>query len=661
MQSKIALKYDVAAMIGMGTQAKIHHCMDRATGEELVVKIIYYGDIDRDSKEYYGMSREGYLMQGFHHPYILPVREVVIDSRLQTINIIMPLMKHSLKKLIQNHRKRREPIPEVDIWRYTYQLLDALHYLHDPSTEAWYKIPELLSRTTSRRPSCIDDRSSDQGEDQSSLDSARIHFPIPHRDIKPDNILLDHDNNIRLADFTMAAQFDEEELKQLKNITLDYTTNTEELGFAGAPGYRAPEAYYSVAGVENDIWALGCVVYEMATMERLFPTTDVQKAYFSGENRFGICLPGRSPELVKLVEAMLTINPANRPKTSQLLRHPCFKDLLTDSIRNEVYIPEDIVKRLLLRVETRDELKQLLCKLSWSGSVDECALGYLFNFLRTLPFTESVVRITGDDHGDNQLRISSSSRSPARSSVKIPESETLNGGPSSKHASRAMSGRLIDEPISPSRGYILYNNISPERYSRKLMLPTDLIGDSRRAFSAIPISPRNEGYVETQRQDATDVVRLGTPVEKEEDSSTAQMEASLSKFDDFCTIKELREMQNLTDLRDMPNERAVQRSQSAYSIIKENVRHFSYPSPARLQADYNEKYDSARWNPRGFASLKHADSVTRCIEKLRQINRTCQHVRSNSPVNSYGRTSSAKSDNHSIAVVRGTLAPRRLS
>ncbi|ESU37874.1 Serine/threonine protein kinase [Giardia duodenalis] len=661
MQGKIALKYDVAAMIGMGTQAKIHHCMDRATGEELVVKIIYYGDIDRDSKEYYGMSREGYLMQGFHHPYILPVREVVIDSRLQTINIIMPLMKYSLKKLIQSHRRRREPIPEADIWKYTYQLLSALHYLHDPSTEAWYKIPELLSRSTSRRPSCIDDKSSNAEDDQGAMDSARIHFPIPHRDIKPDNILLDYDNNIKLADFTMAAQFDEEELRQLKNITLDYVTNTEESGFAGAPGYRAPEAYYSVAGVENDIWALGCVVYEMATTERLFPNTDVQKAYFSGENRFGICLPGRSSELVKLVEAMLTINPAARPRASQLLRNPCFKDILSDDLKRELYVPSDIARKLLFRVETCDELKQLLCKLSWSGSIDECSLEYLFNILRSLPLTESVVRTVGDDSNDVKPRINSSSHSSARNSIRIMEPEASNDRSMDRHANKVQSSRLVDEPISPSRGYILYSNISPERYNRRCALPTDSAVDKRRAFSATPSSPRSEEPARAQRLATTDVARISTPIDGDEDALAAQMEASLSKFDEFCTIKELREMQNLTDLRNMPDERAAQRSHSAFSIIKENVRHFSYPSPARLQEDYNEKYESAKWNPKGFASLKYADSVTRCIEKLRQINRTCQHVRSNSPVNSHGRTSSAQSVHHSISIPRGVLTQRRLS
>lgn len=661
MQGKIALKYDVAAMIGMGTQAKIHHCMDRATGEELVVKIIYYGDIDRDSKEYYGMSREGYLMQAFHHPYILPVREVVIDSRLQTINIIMPLMKCSLKKLIQSHRRRREPIPEADIWKYTYQLLNALYYLHDPSTEAWYKIPELLSRSASRRPSCVDDKSGDTENDQGITDSARIHFPIPHRDIKPDNILLDHDNNIRLADFTMAAQFDEEELRQLKNITLDYITNTEESGFAGAPGYRAPEAYYSVAGVENDIWALGCVVYELATMERLFPNTDVQKAYFSGENRFGICLPGRSPELVKLVEAMLTINPTTRPRASQLLRHPCFRDILPDDLKRDLYVPSDIARKLLFRVETCDELKQLLCKLSWSGSIDECLLEYLFNILRSLPFTESVVRTVGDDTANAKPRISFSSHSSAQNSARIPGPEVSNDKSLDRHATKVQSSRLVDEPISPSRGYILYSNISPERYTRRCALPIDSPIDKKRAFSAAPSSPRGEGSIKVQRLATTDIARIRTPIDGEEDALIAQMEASLSKFDEFCTIKELREMQNLTDLRNMPDERAAQRSQSAFSILKDNVRNFSYPSPAQLQEDYNEKYESAKWNPKGFASLKYADSVTRCIEKLRQINRTCQHVRSNSPVNSYARTSSAQSAHHSISIPRGVLTQRRLS
>lgn len=342
-------RYQICDLLGQGTQAEIRRCVDRETGEEFAVKLIYYGNLSTGSKEYYGVAREGYLMQAFKHPHILPVYEVYIDSQLQTIYLVMRLMSRALKDVIATFRRKRTPMPEDSIWRYAFQILDALLYLHSHRTTAYY-------------------RSVAAGD-------SRVAFPIPHRDLKPDNILLDEEDKVFLADFSLAAQFEHEDLKKLKNIDSD-------VGFAGARGYRAPEAFCGVAGVENDIWALGCIVYEMATGEPLFPTPESQSSYFLGKKRFRIDLPGRSPELSAFVDAILTFSTTQRPTAMQLLRHPRFRDWLSPSIKEEITLSQDAVRQVIQLATTANELDQVLRSLSWSGTVDLTALQSLLEYLK---------------------------------------------------------------------------------------------------------------------------------------------------------------------------------------------------------------------------------------------------------------------------------------
>lgn len=129
---------------------------------------------------------------------------------------------------------------------------------------------------------------------------------IVHRDVKPENILIDAGGHARVTDFGMALSM----VPGAKRLTQVGAT-------AGTPGYLAPEQYTGAATDQrSDIFSLGVLTYEMLTGR-------LPLGSFDPPGRFRPELPRRFEDLIL---RSLRPDPAERPGAAaawvELLRHP---------------------------------------------------------------------------------------------------------------------------------------------------------------------------------------------------------------------------------------------------------------------------------------------------------------------------------------------------
>jgi serine/threonine protein kinase len=167
---------------------------------------------------------------------------------------------------------------------------------------------------------------------------------VLHRDLKPQNLLIDRNGNLKLADFGLARAFG-----------IPVRTYTHEVVTLW---YRAPEIllgsrHYSIP---VDMWSVGCIFAEMVTRQPLFPgdseidelfrifrvlgtpneavwpevsqLPDYKPSFPQWPSRnLKEVVPGLEPLGVDLLSKMLQYEPSKRISAKEALRHPYFDDL----------------------------------------------------------------------------------------------------------------------------------------------------------------------------------------------------------------------------------------------------------------------------------------------------------------------------------------------
>jgi serine/threonine protein kinase len=99
--------------------------------------------------------------------------------------------------------------------------------------------------------------SAESQREKQDLTSSKLPQKILHRDLKPGNIFLDSNSDVKVGDFGLARVMNHESQYAFTHV--------------GTPYYQSPELIYDQKYNElSDIWSLGCIIYELCALRPPF-------------------------------------------------------------------------------------------------------------------------------------------------------------------------------------------------------------------------------------------------------------------------------------------------------------------------------------------------------------------------------------------------------
>lgn len=193
--------------LGEGTYGVVYKCQNKESQEFVAVKKIRLENEDEGIPS--TAIREISILKQLKHPNIVELKDLIHGEK--KLHLIFEFLDYDLKKFLDQNNG---PLHPQLVKSYLYQLLDGITYCH------------------SKR--------------------------ILHRDLKPQNLLIDKDGRIKLADFGLARAFG----IPIKTLTHEILTLW----------YRAPEILLGQKEYSTpvDIWSIGCIFYEMAHRSKIF-------------------------------------------------------------------------------------------------------------------------------------------------------------------------------------------------------------------------------------------------------------------------------------------------------------------------------------------------------------------------------------------------------
>ena len=202
--------YEILAPLGAGGMGVVYRALDERLGRELALKVLPTGSV-ADENARARLTREAQIASSLNHPHIAHIYEAGEDRG--QLFIAMELVQG---KPLRAHIPAGG-LPADSVLRYGHQIADAVGHAHEHG--------------------------------------------LVHRDLKSANVMITPEGRAKVLDFGLAKRLREEEGKGGPDLSL-----TASGTVLGTPNYLPPEVLLGgKADERSDVWAMGVVLYEMAS------------------------------------------------------------------------------------------------------------------------------------------------------------------------------------------------------------------------------------------------------------------------------------------------------------------------------------------------------------------------------------------------------------
>ncbi|XP_061104931.1 serine/threonine-protein kinase MARK2-like isoform X3 [Conger conger] len=248
--------YRLLKTIGKGNFAKVKLARHVLTGKEVAVKIIDKTQLNSSSLQ--KLFREVRIMKLLNHPNIVKLFEVI-----ETEKTLYLVMEYASGGEVFDYLVAHGRMKEKEARAKFRQIVSAVQYCHQKC--------------------------------------------IVHRDLKAENLLLDAEMNIKIADFGFSNEF-----------TLGNKLDT----FCGSPPYAAPELFQGKKydGPEVDVWSLGVILYTLVSGSLPFDgqnLKELRERVLRGKYRIPFYM---STDCENLLKKFLILNPTKRGSLEQIMK-----------------------------------------------------------------------------------------------------------------------------------------------------------------------------------------------------------------------------------------------------------------------------------------------------------------------------------------------------